>query len=573
MQHDPQTLFQEAIALHRAGRHRDALRLCEQILARQPSNVHAHNLGGAAALSLGDLPGAENAFRDALGIEPQQFEARANLGRVQAMRGDLAGAEKSYREALERQPGSVPLINALGLLLKDTGRVDEALSAFRRALEADPADPSTLNNLGVALTESGDTTQAMENFRAALERQPQHVNAMCNLAVALIREEQTEEALQWCERALALAPAHPVALNAKGGILHEASQIEEAVECYRAAIAAAPDYAAAHNNLGNAFKELGHNSDALASYLDALSANPDYPEARYNLATLYQSMGDLEAAIQSYESLLDAHPGRMDAWNGLESCLLYLHRPEETLEACRRCLAQDPDNQFSIANEAFAAMQMGDEARFDELYPLDRFPQAVEIQPPEPWADTRSLNEALARDVLSHPSLKDHHDEIKATTTRRFAYGILDQPTPAISAFADIVRSRVQQFIDTLPSSANHPFYSRPPTRWALKMWATVLNAGGIHGAHNHERAWLRGVYYVQGSGFIQDPENPRAGWIEFDGFSHLGDSDRFGKKTKLIEPRNGLMLFFPAYFLHGTVPFYSEDTRISIAFDVQPGE
>lgn len=230
-------------------------------------------------------------------------------------------------------------------------------------------------------------------------------------------------------------------------------------------------------------------------------------------------------------------------------------------------------SQFSIAHEAFAAMQKENEARFDELYPLDRFPHALEIHPPDGFADIQSLNETLARDVLSHPSLRDHHDESKATTTRRFAYGILDDPTPAITAFADVVRAQVERFIETLETGNNHPFFSRPPARWDLKMWATVLDSGGIHGAHNHEHAWLSGVYYVQGSGFIHDTDNPKAGWIEFDGFSHLTDSERFRNKARVIEPRDGLMLFFPAYFLHGTVPFHSEETRISLAFDVQPAE
>jgi len=564
-------LFQQATALHQAGQHQDSLRVCRQILSEDPSHAHAHNLSGAAAMSLGDLPGAENAFRRALAVQPDLFQARANLGRVLAQRGDLPGAEGCYRQALKLSPDALPVINALGLVLKAAGQTEKAMACFRRGLEINTADSSALNNLGVALMDSGEWAQATTCFRKALRHQPRHVNAMCNLATTLIREEKPEEAMEWCEKALGLTPDHPVALNVKGGILHEDAQLEEAAECYRAAIRAAPDQVAAHNNLGNALKELGRNEEAVASFMKALSIKPDFPDAHCNLAALYQALGDFDAAIRCYTSLLDAHPENVAAWNGLQSCLLYLRRPDEALEACRACIKQFPRNQFSIAHEAFAAMQQENEARFDELYPLDRFPHPVEIRAPDAFADIQSLNETLARDVLSHPSLKDHHDEIKATTTRRFAYGILDTPTPAITAFADLVRAEVQRFIEALPAKAGHPFFSRPPANWDLKMWATVLNSGGIHGAHNHEHAWLSGVYYVQGSGFIHDADNPKAGWIEFDGFSHLSDSDTFRNKTKIIEPRDGLMLFFPAYFLHGTVPFQCQETRISIAFDVQP--
>jgi hypothetical protein len=36
-----------------------------------------------------------------------------------------------------------------------------------------------------------------------------------------------------------------------------------------------------------------------------------------------------------------------------------------------------------------------------------------------------------------------------------------------------------------------------------------------------------------------------------------------------LIRPEEGLMVLFPSYFYHGTVPLESDEVRISIAFDV----
>ena len=150
-QKDLQALFQQAIALHQAGRHQDSLDLCQQIISGDPAQVHAHNLSGAAAMSLGDLSLAENAFRQALAVQGDHFEARANLGRVLAHRGDLVGAEDSYRRALELRPDSLPLINALALVLKSGGQSDEALALFHQGLDIDSGDPSTLNNLAFSI--------------------------------------------------------------------------------------------------------------------------------------------------------------------------------------------------------------------------------------------------------------------------------------------------------------------------------------------------------------------------------------------------------------------------------------
>ena len=39
----------------------------------------------------------------------------------------------------------------------------------------------------------------------------------------------------------------------------------------------------------------------------------------------------------------------------------------------------------------------------------------------------------------------------------------------------------------------------------------------------------------------------------------------------KAVRPEEGLLLLFPSYFYHGTVPFEAAEPRISIAFDVLP--
>ena len=48
-----------------------------------------------------------------------------------------------------------------------------------------------------------------------------------------------------------------------------------------------------------------------------------------------------------------------------------------------------------------------------------------------------------------------------------------------------------------------------------------------------------------------------------------LGLKARFPSRT--IKPQEGMMVLFPAYLYHATVPFNSRQRRISIAFDALP--
>jgi len=41
--------------------------------------------------------------------------------------------------------------------------------------------------------------------------------------------------------------------------------------------------------------------------------------------------------------------------------------------------------------------------------------------------------------------------------------------------------------------------------------------------------------------------------------------------ELRAIRPREGLMLLFPSYFYHRTVPFSAAEPRVSIAFDAIP--
>jgi hypothetical protein len=38
------------------------------------------------------------------------------------------------------------------------------------------------------------------------------------------------------------------------------------------------------------------------------------------------------------------------------------------------------------------------------------------------------------------------------------------------------------------------------------------------------------------------------------------------------VRPEPGMLVLFPSYFWHGTVPFTSGQPRLTVAFDVVPG-
>jgi uncharacterized protein (TIGR02466 family) len=93
-----------------------------------------------------------------------------------------------------------------------------------------------------------------------------------------------------------------------------------------------------------------------------------------------------------------------------------------------------------------------------------------------------------------------------------------------------------------------------------------VLDSGGYQDPHNHPSGVLSGVYYVQ------VPGTGEAGAIEF-GRPAPKFSAPSIPKLKVIRPQAGLVVLFPSFYWHRTIPFESDSKRISIAFDLIVGK
>jgi hypothetical protein len=65
------------------------------------------------------------------------------------------------------------------------------------------------------------------------------------------------------------------------------------------------------------------------------------------------------------------------------------------------------------------------------------------------------------------------------------------------------------------------------------------------------------------------DGSQPRAGWLAF-GEASLG-LEGFGP-DHFVRPEPGMLVLFPSYMWHGTVPFVEGGRRLTAAFDVVPG-
>lgn len=246
-----ETLFQQGLEAHRAGRLDEAERLYRQILAIDPGHAPALIHIGLIAQAAGHLDAAEALLKRAIDLQPRLAEAHFHLGNLNHGRRRLPEAERSYRAAIDCAPGYLEAHNNLGYALVQIGRAEDAAACFRRALTIDPNYEGALTNLGNLLREQGKPDEALVHLRAAA----------------------------------ALKPGSAAAHNNLGNAYKDLGQLDEAIASCRRAVELAPNSAELHSNLGIVLQKLGDASGAITSFRQALALRPNWPNAYRNLVS------------------------------------------------------------------------------------------------------------------------------------------------------------------------------------------------------------------------------------------------------------------------------------------------
>ena len=111
---------------------------------------------------------------------------------------------------------------------------------------------------------------------------------------------------------------------------------------------------------------------------------------------------------------------------------------------------------------------------------------------------------------------------------------------------------------------ASKTFKIKPgPKKIDLQMWANINGKGNWNSLHDHVGAEISGIYY------IKVPKN--SGDVVFRDPRAITISEQSGEQPKWMvsQPNEGVMMLFPGYLEHMVKPNQSDESRISIAFNL----
>ena len=594
----------EADRLRRVGKSAEAEGLCRQILAANPQSPDTLNYLALLLRDRGELSEAEALLKSAVALAPNAAALFNNLGNLQRKLGNIPAAELSLRTAISLNSAYPEAFYNLGLLLREAGFAAEALDAHRRAASLKPAYVEAHVQIGSLLNESGRHEEALRAIDVAIATDAKSFDAHYYRGSVLTDLKRFDDAILAMRTALSLRPDSHVAYHALGNTLAKAGREDEALEEYRKALELAPTSLEVHRDYNALTWEMGRADLSLKSYAVARQRIGETPDLL--LAEANQRLRHEEGEIAE-DLLRRAHasaPERTDITNALARALTmrrkfdegvalldnlvktepnatYNHRdaaiallqmgePREAARYLEQALGRDPFDQLNLAHLALAYRELGD-GRLDDLVDLEKFVGIYDLSPPPGFTDVDAFNRALSEELAGmHKRRVEPFDQTLRGGTQTPGY-LFEHPGRALDGVREKIREAVADYVRGLSHNPDHPLLARKGETFDFATaWSCQLRSSGFHTNHVHPMGWISSAYYASLPGAVTEGTG-RQGWLKF-GESNLGLGER-DRPGRAIKPSVGKLVLFPSYFWHGTVPFTSDDMRLTIAFDVVPGK
>lgn len=183
-------LIEEADKMKNAGKHLEAIKLCEKILTDDLKNIEAYEEIGDNYLSLRKYEKAEKALKQAIKFEQTSANANYLLGFVHSCTGKWENSVSHLEVADISYPNHPEILRCLGWSMYHYGQRKRGIIILERSLFLAPNDPLILNDLGVCYLNEKEFDRSGQLFKKTLIVEPENQKAKeCLNAVKFFQRE------------------------------------------------------------------------------------------------------------------------------------------------------------------------------------------------------------------------------------------------------------------------------------------------------------------------------------------------------------------------------------------------
>jgi tetratricopeptide (TPR) repeat protein len=461
---------------------------------------------------------------------------------------------------------SLKLMSRQAARLKEAGKLDEAIALYSKAARNYPNSAVAEHNLAAVLGDAGRAADAETHIRRAFAKGLNAAESWLVLARALLAQGKLDEAraafdktleinsglrdahyelaqLIWMstgDSGMALAPLEAMIRSHPGSVDLYTTKVR--IMMYT------EGYGAAYRFAAESLRRWPNDVRLLAVASDA--------------ATMAE---EAEAALSITDRLLQLRPFNRSVQELRIGALFLAGQPEAALPIAKAMRDADPDDQHALCLLATAWRLVGD-SRYRELYDYAGLVRPYRLGVPEGWASLSEYLRDLSAALRERHLFKTHPFSNSEEGGSKIA-DLLELPDPTIRAFRQALQPAVDAHLRHLGTGTD-PLRRRNTGRWKIDgIWSVWLRPHGFHHNHTHPQAWLSSASYIELPDEVA--AEGRAGWIKF-GEPGLPTRPRLSFEHA-VKPEPGMLVLFPSYMWHGTIPFVTGDSRLTIAFDIVP--
>ena len=364
-----------------------------------------------------------------------------------------------------------------------------------------------------------------------------------------------EQAKTLFEKLLQNDPDHPLMLSNLGNIYRSIGRIQDSVTCYKKAITKDPNMFNAIEALGMSYTDLGDLKKALSCYKRNTELDKTNQHARYNLANTYRKLSRYEEAVDEFE-LTDHKNGKS---HQLEC--LYLLGDEKRfkekylklenggkLDSLIGCLGSHAAIRYETPLKNPFCSKAMDYVVVNQVTAEDGLTQELMDKIIEHHKGNRN-------DYLSQPLLKNGKQSSGNLFLLEYDF---------IKELEQILIAKVEAYRQKF-SKSDEGFIKNWPDKYCLYGWLVSIGNGGNLDSHIHKEGWISGALYFNVPKKAGSDDGNFV--VSLHGANYPKDNKDYPEKVVEINKRD--LCMFPASLFHYTIPFESDEERISFAFDV----
>ena len=229
---------------------------------------------GVNLMQIGKTSEAETAFKDVIQKHPEIAESHQLLGLIYAAREDFINAQECFKQAVRIEPNNAAYNSNYANTLQDTWKIEESIPFYQKAIELKPDFVDAHFNLGNSFRKLQRFPEALKCYEQAKRINPQYVKCYINTAVVYEAMKQIDRAIAEIFEALKFAPQSFELLSYLAVMYSIKKEYEPSMNYFRKAFETGQADDKFFLNYGTVCIELNQPAEAAKAFLKSAELNP-----------------------------------------------------------------------------------------------------------------------------------------------------------------------------------------------------------------------------------------------------------------------------------------------------------